>query len=372
MADRLAGRVGTLALALWAGFAVSAPAAAQSALERPPGLSGAWVGEPGVVHFHFIHRFSLLGDVNKVVNVPSFLLAAGLPARTLAGLVYASSSDVSPEVRPNEWELFGRWQPLGAEATSPLKLTLQAGYNTAVESVDGELAVGGRAGRASIFGVARALSRAYGEDGARFAVGAGALVRLGRWVAVGGDVASLTDRAEDERLAWSAGLLLGIPYSPHSLSLHATNVGSLSLQGASRGGDETRWGFEFTVPITLGRYFGGGQADVVKAAPPPPGPLAGDTVHVAIEGLEYAPARIEVSPGTTVVWTNRAPVAHTITADDGSWGSPSLDPEESWGYTFSRTGNYAFHCAPHPFMVGVVVVRDDSVEEGDEGSGRRR
>lgn len=372
--DRWAGAA---VLAIVAAVVPAGTVAAQSALDRPPSLNGAWVGEPGVVHFHFIHRFTLLGDVNKVVNAPSFLLGTGLPARTLAGLVYASNSDVSPEVRPNEWELFGRWQPVGSEATSPLRLTVQVGYNTAVGSVDGELAGGGRAGPASLFGALRVLSDAYGADEARIALGAGALVRLGRWVAVGGDVASLAGRAEGEKLAWSAGLLLGIPYSPHSLSLHATNVGSGTLQGSSRGGPSTHWGFEFTVPVTLERYFGG-RGDVAKAAPPPPGPvnagsspLVGDTVHVAIDGLEYVPARLEVTPGTTVVWTNRAPLAHTVTANDGTWGSPSLDPDDSWGHTFTEPGEYAFHCAPHPFMVGVVVVRESATEVSTSGPGPR-
>src|SRR5690606_14619068 len=91
-------------------------------------------------------------------------------------------------------------------------------------------------------------------------------------------------------------------------------------------------------------------------------PLVGDTVHVAIDGLEYVPARLEVTPGTTVVWTNRAPLAHTVTANDGTWGSPSLDPDDSWGHTFTEPGEYAFHCAPHPFMVGVVVVRESATE----------
>jgi len=370
-----------LALAVSLPLAVPAPAAAQSALERPPSLTGAWVGSPGVVHFHFIHRFTLLGEAKKVVNSPSFLLGAGLPGRTLAGLVYASNSDVSPEVRPNEWEAFARWQPVGRGATPPLRVTVQAGYNTAAESIDGEVAVGGGGRRVSLFGAARLLSRAYGVDEARVALGGGALVRLGRWVAVGGDVASLTDRSEGENVAWSAGLLLGIPYTPHTLSLHATNVGSGTLHGSSRGGEETRWGFEFTVPITLSRYFGGPDV-AAKATPPPAGPVAGvaapggattggaagagDTVHVVIDGLEYSPARIEVAPGTTVVWTNRAPLAHTVTADDGSWTSPSMDPGAAWGRAFAEPGTHPFHCAPHPFMKGVVVVREGAV--GGQGS----
>lgn len=360
-------------LSLLLAATLAAPAAAQSALERPPSMNGPWVGGSGVAHFHFIHRFTVVGDVNKVINSPSLLLAAGLPHRTLAGVIYASNSDVSPEVRPNEWELFARWQPIGGEDTSPLRVTVQAAYNTAVESVDGELTVGGEVGRLALFGAARVLGDAFGSHRTRAALAAGANVRLTRWVAFGGDVATLADRESGERYAWSAGLLIGIPYTPHSFSIHATNIGSNTLHGTSRGGNETRWGFEFTVPITLSRYFGG-RTPAAAVSSPPPAPAASarvsaDTVYAAIDGLEYSPARIEIAPGTTVVWTNRAPLAHTVTADDGRWESPLLDPDQTWAYTFTEPGTYPFHCAPHPFMKGVVVVREEAIGTRT-GSGR--
>jgi plastocyanin len=337
--------------------ALASPAAAQSTLERSPNLGSAWVGRPGEGYFHFVHRFSVVGDVHKVINSPSFLLGAGLPGRALVGLVYASNSDVSPEVRPNEWELFLRWQPLGAGGAFPLRLSAQGGYNAAAGSTDGEIAAGGEVGRLSLSGTARLLSRPYAGADPRLALGGGAIWRLGRWVALGGDVVSLTDRRPNEKVAWSAGLLMAIPYTPHSLSLHATNTSTTTLQGASRGGEEVRWGFEFTVPLMLRRYFGGRTE--AAAAPLPPGPsAASDTVHAAMEGLEFTPARLEVKPGTTVVWTNRSPVPHTVTGDDGRWGSPLLEPGQSWSYTFTTAGSYPFHCAPHPFMKGVVTVRE--------------
>jgi plastocyanin len=61
--------------------------------------------------------------------------------------------------------------------------------------------------------------------------------------------------------------------------------------------------------------------------------------------------------GTTVVWTNNAPLAHTVTADHGSYDSGLIDVGKRWSYTFSRAGTYEFHCTPHPFMTGVVVVK---------------
>lgn len=348
---------------------------AQSALERTPNLGGAWVGRPGQGYFNFTHRFMVVGSAQKVVNSPTLLLGAGLPGNLLAGLVYATSSDVASRPRPNELELFTRWQPLGREGEFPLALAFQGGYNTAAESVDGEVASALDLGPVRVLGAVRLLSRPFGEGAARAAVGTGAVWRLGRWAALGGDLVSLLDRDPLERVAWSAGLLLGIPYTPHTLSLHLTNANTGTLQGASRGGDQVRWGFEFTVPLTLSRFIGGGTAAAAKAASPPAdgGAAAGaeramaadtvrgvatDTVRAFIDGLEYSPARLEVARGTTIIWTNRAPLAHTVTGDDGSWGSPLLDPDGSWSHTFTTPGTYPFHCAPHPFMKGVVVVRE--------------
>jgi plastocyanin len=73
--------------------------------------------------------------------------------------------------------------------------------------------------------------------------------------------------------------------------------------------------------------------------------------------LEYTPTRIEVAVGTTVVWTNDSPLAHTVTADDSGFDSGLIDVGKRWSYTFTAAGTFPFHCTPHPFMKGVVVVR---------------
>jgi plastocyanin len=86
--------------------------------------------------------------------------------------------------------------------------------------------------------------------------------------------------------------------------------------------------------------------------------LSRDTVRATMQQLAYEPARLEVAAGTTVVWTNDAPLAHTVTADDGtSFDSGTIEPGDRWAFRFTRPGTYDFHCTPHPFMKGVVVVK---------------
>ena len=335
-------------LVLAAALFVPAYANAQSVADRSPNLSGGWVGAPGTAYFNFLHRFeSGSAPARKVTNFPTFLLAYTPTERVLLGAQYATNSDLVAAI-PNEWEVFGRWAP---PPMGPADLALTGGWNNSSESVDGEAALRLRAGMLSLLGAARAFSQGYGGD-ARFALGGGAVLSLGSNLALAADVMSLLDRTDDERVAWSAGVQLRIPYTPHSLSIHASNTNTATLEGSSRGSSKTRWGFEFTVPITLRRYFGGGAT----ATGEPSVTSTADTVIVAISDFDFTPAQITIRPGATVLWVNQGQVAHSATADDGSWDSGVIEPGERWSRTFSEGAPQPYHCTPHPFMTGTVRV----------------
>lgn len=337
---------------------VAGSAHAQSLLDRPPNLGGNWVGNSGQLHFNFLHRFTA-GDApqRKVANGPTFLLGYTLPARLLIGTRYATNSQVVPGL-PNEWEFFGRYNPVAQVRGAPIDATLHAGYNQTAESFDAELTLAKRIGPLNVLGVARLLSSAFGSDTLHTAIGAGATLRITDNVALAGDYATLLDKGDDEDAAWGAGLHVRIPYSPHTLSLQVTNTNSGTLQGSSIGTGETRYGFEFTIPITLARYFGRGAAQPttpVADAPVVGGP--GQTIRVAMRALAYASPTLVVRPGTTIVWENQDPVDHTVTADDGAFDSLLIKPNATWSRTFDAAGTFPYHCAPHPFMKGIVVVR---------------
>jgi len=335
-----------VACALSAVVGVTDVASCQSVLERPPNLSGGWLGARGTLQFNFVHRFGVgAAPLRKVTNSPTFLLSYQLPLPLLIGFNYATSSDIAAAF-PNEWEAFARYGQRG--------IALQAGYNQAAASFDAELTAARTVGRLRLIAAGRLLSNGYHSDTARYAVGAGATLRLNRWFALAGDVTTLLDRRPNEDPAWGAGLQIAIPYSPHTLSLQVTNTNTATLQGASRGIDRVRGGFEFTIPFTLSRYFGRrGKTAANEAAA---GGGEGAT-KAEMRTMTFAPNRIEIAAGTTVVWTNNDPLVHTITADDKSWDSGAIEPGKTWSHTFAQAGEYAFHCTPHPFMKAVVVVR---------------
>ncbi|MCX5780481.1 MAG: stalk domain-containing protein [Firmicutes bacterium] len=78
------------------------------------------------------------------------------------------------------------------------------------------------------------------------------------------------------------------------------------------------------------------------------------TQVIAIEGLAFSPATLNVALGDTVTWVNHDSVAHTVIGD--SCASPNLDNGQSFSRTFSTSGTFNYHCSIHPFMQGVVIV----------------
>lgn len=354
------GRLSTGALAVAVGVAVwPSPARAQDPLERTPDLAGGWVSRPGMVHFNFLHRFSSSSaPERKVSSAPTFLLAAGLPSHLLLGFQYATNSQLVPGY-PNEWEFFGRFAALRQGPGIPLDLTAQVDYNLASDGPDGEVSLAHAHGPVRVLAAARVLSPLPDEDGARVALAGGLVLRLARYVALAGDVGTLTERRAGEDVAWGVALQLAIPHSPHGLSLQVGNTNNATLQGGSRGTGTTRYGFEFTIPITLARYFGGRRPPPAPAATPAPARVAavGDTVRVTIEAFGFRPNRLVVAPGTPVTFTNRDQVAHTVTGDVGGLESGEIMPGESRTLVFGAVGSHPFHCTPHPFMTGIVEVR---------------
>ncbi len=240
---------------------------AQSVLDRPPNLHGTWGGRSGTVYFNFIHRFTDTGaPLRKVINYPTFLLAAGLPGKLLVGARYGTNSELVQGI-PNEWEFFGRFTP-SAGTDWPVEVALNGAYNHAAQSADGELLLARTFGRLRLLGGARGFSNAFDSGEARWALAGGATLRLTDHVALAGDYARLVDLKETEgKAAWSAGLQLAIPYTPHTFSLQVSNATTTTLEGSSLGSKNRRYGFEFTVPITLSRYFGGRSGDTSAEQP---------------------------------------------------------------------------------------------------------
>ena len=84
----------------------------------------------------------------------------------------------------------------------------------------------------------------------------------------------------------------------------------------------------------------------------------GGDAAVKIDNFSFGPATLTVPAGTTVTWTNRDDVPHTVVDSDGKqFKSPVLDTDQKFSHKFDKPGTYAYYCSVHPKMTGKVVVQ---------------
>ena len=81
------------------------------------------------------------------------------------------------------------------------------------------------------------------------------------------------------------------------------------------------------------------------------------TLEVKIDNFSFGPTEITVAVGTTVMWTNRDDIPHTVVSTDKVFKSKVLDTDEKFSFTFSKAGTYPYFCSIHPKMTGKVVVQ---------------
>jgi plastocyanin len=78
--------------------------------------------------------------------------------------------------------------------------------------------------------------------------------------------------------------------------------------------------------------------------------------HVSIRDFAFAPERIEIVAGETIIWTNYDPTQHTVTFEHGMAESGVLGERHTYAHTFAFPGTYAYSCRLHPRMTGTVTV----------------
>ena len=78
---------------------------------------------------------------------------------------------------------------------------------------------------------------------------------------------------------------------------------------------------------------------------------------VKIDNFAFGPQSLTVKVGTTVTWTNRDDIPHTVVSSDGVFKSKARDTDETFSYKFDKAGTYSYFCSLHPKMTGQVVVQ---------------
>lgn len=78
---------------------------------------------------------------------------------------------------------------------------------------------------------------------------------------------------------------------------------------------------------------------------------------VDIRSLFYAPPVVVIKNGTTVAWTNKDSIQHTVTSMVDIFDSGPINQDSTYSHTFNKTGAFEYTCIIHKDMPhGVVIV----------------
>jgi len=108
-----------------------------------------------------------------------------------------------------------------------------------------------------------------------------------------------------------------------------------------------------TLVLGLGVFGTGRKSSVTSAQDKAP------SMEVKIDNFSFGPLTLTVPVGSTVTWTNRDDIPHTVvsTDDPKAFKSKVLDTDEKFSFTFSKAGTYPYFCSIHPKMTGKVIVQ---------------
>jgi plastocyanin len=83
----------------------------------------------------------------------------------------------------------------------------------------------------------------------------------------------------------------------------------------------------------------------------------GGSGAITITGMSF-PASVTVKKGTAVTVKNNDNMAHTATADNGSFDSGNIPAGGTGSFTPAVAGTFNYHCTYHPAMTGKLVVTE--------------
>ena len=86
------------------------------------------------------------------------------------------------------------------------------------------------------------------------------------------------------------------------------------------------------------------------------GTVFSNQLAIEIKGFAFTPQTATVKVGTQITWTNKDSAPHTVTADDRSFDSGTLNQGESFTFQFTTPGTFAYICTIHPSMQATIIV----------------
>ncbi len=121
--------------------------------------------------------------------------------------------------------------------------------------------------------------------------------------------------------------------------------------------------YGLVLPLLLVILLASGCSDDTYGSPNNSGGGNPGANEVWLQGFAFNPATITVSAGTTITWTNKDNVIHTVTSGapgspNGLFNSGNLGQNVTFTFTFASAGTYPYYCIPHAStMQGNVIAQ---------------
>jgi plastocyanin len=74
---------------------------------------------------------------------------------------------------------------------------------------------------------------------------------------------------------------------------------------------------------------------------------SGNDVAITLSNFAFDPSSLTVKVGTTVTWTNQDSASHNVVADNEEFKSDTLSKGDTFSFTFTKEGTYAYYCSFH-------------------------
>ena len=85
---------------------------------------------------------------------------------------------------------------------------------------------------------------------------------------------------------------------------------------------------------------------------------SGENLAIQMKGFAFSPKEATVKVGTKVTWTNMDSVGHDVKAADGSWGSDTMNQNQTFSKVFDKVGTFPYVCTFHSGMTGTITVTE--------------
>jgi plastocyanin len=106
-----------------------------------------------------------------------------------------------------------------------------------------------------------------------------------------------------------------------------------------------------TILVLVAGCGGGGTSSTSSQTTP------SGAAQITMKNIAFSPTAVTVKVGQTVTWTNEDSAQHDVVANDGTFKSDLLSQGQTFSFTFTKAGSYAFYCSIHPQMKGTITVQ---------------